>query len=159
MLVLIMAAYIYTVLRTYPTPTRTVITRLNQGPCLNLSLRNLFHLLAASVLQVPKPMDVPFNPSTSCQGAHHVFVVFSTIQLAVGLCCRGVRGAYRAVERRHAAPAVVGRLGLVLDTEFGFWASRRRRRNRAPPLKPPWFFEQETATELGSRFPFICGFK
>ena len=28
-----------------------------------------------------------------------------------------------------------------------------------PPLKPPWFFEQETATELGSRFPFIFGFR
>ena len=27
------------------------------------------------------------------------------------------------------------------------------------PPNPPWFFEQETATELGSRFPFICGFK
>ena len=22
------------------------------------------------------PMGAPFNPSTSCQGAHHVFVVF-----------------------------------------------------------------------------------
>ena len=32
MLVLIMAAYIYTVLRTIPTPTPTAITRLNQGP-------------------------------------------------------------------------------------------------------------------------------
>jgi len=32
------------------------------------------------------------------------------------------------------------------------------RRNRALSLKPPWFFEQETATELGSRFPFFCGF-
>ena len=28
-----------------------------------------------------------------------------------------------------------------------------------PPLKPPWFLEQETATELGFRFPFFCGFK
>jgi hypothetical protein len=46
-------------------------------------------------------------------------------------------------------PAVVGRLGLVLDTELGFWGHGRR--NRAPPLKPPWFFEQETAT--GNRNP------
>ena len=41
-----------------------------------------------------------------------------------------------------AAPAVVGRLGLVLDTEFGFWASRRRRttdddETGLPPLNPP----------------------
>ena len=50
---------------------------------------------------------------------------FSTIQMTAGLCCRGVRGVYEAVERRHAAPAVVGRLGLVLDTELGFWASGR----------------------------------
>jgi hypothetical protein len=69
-----------------------------------------------------------------------------------------------AVERRLAAPAVVGRLGLVLDTDsersgFGFTTDGRTDgRNRAPPLKPPWFFEQETATELGFRFPFFCGF-
>ena len=78
---------------------------------------------------------------------------FSTIQLTVGLCCRGVRGVYGAVERRHAAPAVVGRLGLVLDTELGFWASRRRRtdgRNRAPP-RPP-FFEQKIAKFLSPIF-------
>ena len=132
-----MAAYIYTVLRTYPTPTRTVITRLNQGPCLNLSLRNLFHLLAASVLQVPKPMDVPFNPPTSCQGAHHVFVGFLlhhevTVGLGVG------PGCLWAVERRHAAPAVVGRLGLVLDTELGFCRARRRRTTKpgSPPSTP-----------------------
>ena len=106
------------------------------------------HLLAASMLQVPRPMDVPFNPSTSCQGATHVFVVFLLHHgLTVGV------------------PAVVGRLGLVLDTGLGFWAHDGRRtdgrttdgRNRAPPR--PLFFEQETATELGSRFPFICGFK
>ena len=71
-----------------------------------------------------------------------------------------VRGVYGAVERRLAAPAVVGRLGLVLDTELGFWGHGRTdddgRRNRAPPLKPPLFFEQETATELGFRFPFFA---
>ena len=81
---------------------------------------------------------------------------FSTIQLTVGLCCRGVRGVYGAVERRHAAPAVVGRLGLALDTEFGFWGHGRTTK---PPSPQALFFEQETATELGSRFPFICGFK
>ena len=90
MLVLIMAAYIYTVLRTLPTPAPTAITRLNQGPCLNLSLRNLCHLLADSMLQVPKPMGVPFNLSTSCQEAkvkvkaHHVFVVFLLHHLVDG---------------------------------------------------------------------------
>ena len=50
---------------------------------------------------------------------------FSTIQMTAGLCCRGVRGVYGAAERRHAAPAVVGRLGLALDTELGLWASGR----------------------------------
>ena len=59
-------------------------------------------------------------------------------------------------ERRLAAPAAVGRLGLALDTEFGFWASRTD--GRTKPGSPPFFFEQETATELGSRFPFFCGF-
>ena len=39
---------------------------------------------------------------------------FSTMMWRLGF--RGVRGVYGAVERRHAAPAVVGRLGLVLDT-------------------------------------------
>ena len=62
---------------------------------------------------------------------------FSIIQLTVGLCCRGVRGVYGAVERRHAAPAVVGRLGLVLDTELGFWASRTTDETGLPPLNPP----------------------
>ena len=62
----------------------------------------------------------------------------------------GVRGVYGAVERRHAAPAVVGRLGLVLDTGLEF-RDTTDGRNRAPPLKPPWFFEQETAT--GNRNP------
>ena len=49
-------------------------------------------------------------------------------------------------------PAVVGRLGLVLDTGLGFRdTTDDGRRSRAPPLKPPWFFEQETAT--GNRNP------
>ena len=44
-----------------------------------------------------------------------MFVVFLLHHdVAVGLCCRGVRGVNGAVERRHAAPAVVGRL-LVHD--------------------------------------------
>ena len=122
-----MAAYIYTVLRTYPTPTPTAITRLNQGPCLNLSLRNLYHLLAASVLQVPKPMDVPFNPSTSCQGAQPFCLLFffSTTQLTAVLCCRGVRGVYGAVERRHAAPVSSADSAWFL-TQTRVWASRRR---------------------------------
>ena len=84
------------------------------------------------------PMGAPFNPSTSCQGAHHVFVVFLLhhLELTVGLCRLGVRGVYGTVERRFAAPAVVGRLGLVLDTEFGFWASRRRRTTTKPGSPP-----------------------
>ena len=80
--------------------------------------------------------------------------------MTVGLVCRGARGANGAVERRRAAPAVVGRLGLVLDKDFGFWASGRRTdgRNWAPP-QTPLVLRTGTATELGSRFPFICGFK
>ena len=64
---------------------------------------------------------------------------FSIIQLTAGLCCRGVRGVNGAVERRRAAPAVVGRLGLVLDTELGFWASRTTDDDETglPPLNPP----------------------
>ena len=49
------------------------------------------------------------------------------------LAWRGVRGVYGAVERRHAAPAVVGRLGLVLDKELGFWASGRTDGPKPPP--------------------------
>ena len=79
------------------------------------------------------PMGAPFNPSASCQGAHHVFVVFLLHHdVTVGLAW--VRGVYGAVERRHAAPAVVSRLGLVLDTELGFCRTRRR---RTKPGSPP----------------------
>ena len=61
---------------------------------------------------------------------------FSIIQLTVGLCCRGVRGVYGAVERRLAAPAVVGRLGLVLDTELGFCRTRRTTTTTKPGSPP-----------------------
>ena len=78
MLVLIMATIINTVLMTLQ--------------ALFEFLTEDCHLLAASMLQVPRPMDVPFNPSTSCQGAHHVFVVFLlhhdvTVGLGVGPGC------------------------------------------------------------------------
>ena len=50
-----------------------------------------------------------------------------------------------------------------LAQNSGFWGhdddDGRTDETGLPPLKPPWFFEQETATELGFRFPFICGFK
>ena len=62
---------------------------------------------------------------------------FSTIQLTVGLCCRGVRGVYGAAERRHAAPAVVGDSTWFLTQNSGFGLQDgRRRRNRAPPQTP-----------------------
>ena len=102
MLVLIMATIINTVLMTLQ--------------ALFEFLTEDCHLLAASMLQVPRPMDVPFNPSTSCQGATHVFVVFLLHGVTVGF------------------PAVVGRLGLVLDTELGFCRTRRR---RTKPGSPP----------------------
>ena len=78
MLVLIMATIINTVLMTLQ--------------ALFEFLTEDCHLLAASMLQVPRPMDVPFNPSTSCQGATHVFVVFLlhhdvTVGLGVGPGC------------------------------------------------------------------------
>ena len=83
---------------------------------------------------------------------------FSAIQLTAGLVV-GSGVSIGPLSGRHAAPAVVGRLGLVLDTDSGFAGHGDGRRNRAPPPKPPWFFEQETATELVFRFPIICGFK
>ena len=106
MLVLIMATIINTVLMTLQ--------------ALFEFLTEDCHLLAASMLQVPRPMDVPFNPSTSCQGATHVFVVFLLHHgLTVGV------------------PAVVGRLGLVLDTGLGFWGhGRRTDETGLPPLNP-----------------------
>ena len=55
---------------------------------------------------------------------------FSTMMWRLGF--RGVRGVYGAAERRRAAPAVVGRLGLVLDTELGFC-----RTGRTKPGSPP----------------------
>ena len=75
---------------------------------------------------------------------------------------RGVRGVYGAVERRHAAPAVVGRLGLVLDIELGGAGHGRTDRRTddetgLPPLNP-LVLRTGTATELESRFLFICGF-
>ena len=106
MLVLIMATIINTVLMTLQ--------------ALFEFLTEDCHLLAASMLQVPRPMDVPFNPSTSCQGATHVFVVFLLHHgLTVGV------------------PAVVGRLGLVLDTELGFWGHGRTTDGRTKPGSPP----------------------
>ena len=105
MLVLIMATIINTVLMTLQALFEFVTE-----DC---------HLLAASMLQVPRPMDVPFNPSTSCQGATHVFVVFLLHHgLTVGV------------------PAVVGRLGLVLDTGLGFWASRTTTTTTKPGSPP-----------------------
>ena len=143
MLVLIMATIINTVLMTLQ--------------ALFEFLTEDCHLLAASMLQVPRPMDVPFNPSTSCQGATHVFVVFLLHHgLTVGV------------------PAVVGRLGLVLDTGLGFWDTDDGRRTTddetgLPPLNPPGSSNRKPQPEIGFRFPFFfaskkkikksCGFK
>jgi hypothetical protein len=120
MLVLIMATIINTVLMTLQ--------------ALFEFLTEDCHLLAASMLQVPRPMDVPFNPSTSCQGATHVFVVFLLHHgLTVG------------------PPPSSADSAWFLTQDSGFAGHDDGRRNRAPPLKPPWFFEQETAT--GNRNP------
>ena len=75
---------------------------------------------------------------------------FSTMMWRLGLAW--ARGVYGAVERRHAAPAVVGRLGLVLDTELGFCRTGRTDdgRNRATP-RPP-FQEQKIANILSPIF-------
>ena len=131
MLVLIMATIINTVLMTLQ--------------ALFEFLTEDCHLLAASMLQVPRPMDVPFNPSTSCQGATHVFVVFLLHGVTVGF------------------PAVVGRLGLVLDTELGFWGhdgrttdGRRTDETGLPPLNPPGSSNRKPQPEIEIRFPFFC---
>ena len=126
MLVLIMATIINTVLMTLQ--------------ALFEFLTEDCHLLAASMLQVPRPMDVPFNPSTSCQGATHVFVVF--------LLHHGVT---------VGPPAVVGRLGLVLDTELGFWGhDGRTDETGLPPLNPPGSSNRKPQPEIEIRFPFFC---
>ena len=94
----------------------------------------------------------------------------------------GVAGRWA---RRHAAPAVVGRfiffsrLGLFWRFgTLGFWASRTtddgRRRNRAPPLKPPgssnrkspnfyrqFFFQKKIWRQIFLailKFAFLAGF-
>ena len=155
-----MAAYIYTVLKTYPTPTPTAITRLNQGPCLNLSLRNLYHLLAASVLQVPKPMDVPFNPSTSCQGAHHVFVVFLLHHdVTVGLGKDGVgSGVSMGPLSTDTQPPPSSADSAWFLTQNRVSGTRTDgRRNRAP--QAPFL---RTGNRNGTRISIsgvICGFK
>ena len=96
------------------------------------------HLLAASMLQVPRPMDVPFNPSTSCQGATHVFVVFLLHHdVTVG------------------SPAVVGRLGLALDTDSGF-GDTTTDETGLPPLNPPGSSNRKPQPEIENRFPFFC---
>ena len=72
------------------------------------------------MLQVPKPMDVPFNPSTSCQGAHHVFVVFLLHHLVDGhtyenslyRCCTA------ANSRRSFATAANMSEELILSIKF-----------------------------------------
>ena len=85
MLVLIMATIINTVLMTLQALFEFVTE-----DC---------HLLAALMLQVPRPMDVPFNPSTSCQGATHVFVVCLLHCVTVG---------FHAVVGRRRRPTRLG---------------------------------------------------
>jgi hypothetical protein len=92
---------------------------------------------ASSAMVSPRP--------TSGGGSHSILQLrakeptmcllffFSTMMWRLGLAW--VRGVYGAVERRLAAPAVVGRLGLVLDTELGFCRTRRRRTTK--PGSPP----------------------
>ena len=144
----------------YSDPNANGHHRLNQG---------LFEFATEEPLSPLGCSNAPSAEANGCSIQSFIFVprsppwvcCFSSPPLTAGFCCRGVRGVYGAAERRHAAPAVVGRLGLVLDTELGFWASGRTTDGRTDetglPPKLPWFFEQETATELGSRFPFICG--
>ena len=54
-------------------------------------------------------------------------------------------------------PAVVGRLGLVLDTELGFWGhGRRTDETGLPPLNPPGSSNRKPQPEIEIRFPFFC---
>ena len=91
------------------------------------------------------PLNIPFDPSPSGQGAHH-FSLCHIWQLAAWAWAWAGVGVAGRWARRHAAPAVVGRfirdLAFFGDSErsgFGLHDDdgRRRRRNRAPPLKPP----------------------
>ena len=62
---------------------------------------------------------------------------FSAMMWRLGLAW--VRGVYGAVERRHAAPAVVGRLGLALEADSGFAGHGRTTDDETglPPSNPP----------------------
>ena len=86
---------------------------------------------------------------------------FSIIQLTVGLCCRVGSGVSMGPLGADMQPPPSSADSAWFLTQNSGFAGHDDdgRRNRAPPLKPPWFFEQETATELGFRFPFFCGFK
>ena len=77
---------------------------------------------------------------------------FSTMMWRLGLAW--VRGVYGAVERRHAAPAVVGRLGLVLDKEPRFWASGRMNGRRTDETGLPPFFSSNRKPQRNSDFDF-----
>ena len=72
---------------------------------------------------------------------------------------------WRAVGRGDTLPPPSSAVSFFFAT-WPFLAIRKTRvlpdtadddgRNRAPPLKPLWFFEQETATELGLDFRFFA---
>ena len=66
-----------------------------------------------------------------------MFLLFFFSTMVTAGLLAWVRGVYGAVERRHAAPAVVGRLGLVLDTELGFCRSQTTTTKPGSPPNPP----------------------
>ena len=86
---------------------------------------------------------------------------FSTIELTVGLCCRGVRGAYGAVERRHAAPPSSADSAWFLTQNSGFAGhddGRTDGRNRVPP---PFSSNRKPQrnSDLDFRFFAVSSFK
>ena len=87
---------------------------------------------------------------------------FSHHDVTVGLCCRGSGVSMGPLSADSQPPPSSADSAWFLTQNSGFAGhddGRTDGRTKpGSPLKPPWFFEQETATELGFRFPFFCGF-
>ena len=95
------------------------------------------------VLQLLKPMDgpfdpmgAPFDPSTSCQGAHYVFVVFLLHHPVGGWAFVGPGVSMGPLSADTQPPPSSADSAWFLTQNSGFAGHGRRRRNRAPPQTP-----------------------
>ena len=86
-----------------------------------------------------------------------MFVVFLLHHLVDGRAWRGSGVSMGPLSADSQPPPSSADSAWFLTQNSGF--ARHDDGETGLPPKPPWFFEQENATELGSRFPFICGFK